>query len=106
MACSKHPTAIWLSPEEAEIHCRAGVNVWRFCFTDEGLRPDVVLIGIDMEVTFEVVAVAALLHKIVLELRVRVVNVADLMILRPFGSHPHALSDTDFETCSDRKSVV
>ena len=59
MACSKHPTAIWLSPEEAEIHCRAGVNVWRFCFTDEGLCPDVFLISIGMEVTFEVVTVAA-----------------------------------------------
>jgi len=105
---SKHPTAVWLSPEEAEIHSRAGASVWRFCSTDEGLRPDVVLVGIGTEVTFEVIAAAALLRQIAPELRVRVVNVTDLMVLGPFGSHPHALSDTDFENLftKDKKIVV
>ena len=108
MVGSKHPTAVWLSPEEAEIHSRAGASVWRFCSTDEGLRPDVVLVGIGTEVTFEVIAAAALLRKIAPELRVRVVNVTDLMVLGPFGSHPHALSDIDFEGLftKDKKIVV
>ena len=108
MVGSKHPTAVWLSPEEAEIHSRSGASVWKFCSTDEGLRPDVVLVGIGTEVTFEVIAAAALLRKIAPELRVRVVNVTDLMILGPFGSHPHALSDTDFENLftKDKKVVV
>jgi xylulose-5-phosphate/fructose-6-phosphate phosphoketolase len=56
-----------------------------------------VLVGIGVEVTFEVIAAAALLRKIAPTLRVRVVNVTDLMILGPSGSHPHALSDADFE---------
>ena len=108
MVGSKHPTAVWLSTEEAEIHCRAGASVWRFCSTDEGLRPDVVLVGIGTEVTFEVIAASALLRKLAPELRVRVVNVTDLMILGPYGSHPHALSDTDFENLftKDKKIIV
>jgi len=108
MVGSKHPTAVWLSREEAEIHCRAGASVWSFCSTDEGLRPDIVLVGIGTEVTFEVIAAAALLRKVAPELRVRVVNVTDLMVLGPFGSHPHALSDTDFENLftKDKKIVV
>jgi xylulose-5-phosphate/fructose-6-phosphate phosphoketolase len=61
------------------------------------VNPDVVLVGIGVEVTFEVIAAAALLRKLAPELRVRVVNVADLMILGPTGSHPHALLDTDWD---------
>ena len=108
MVGSKHPTAVWLSPEEAEIHCRAGASVWGFCSTDEGLRPDVVLVGIGTEVTFEVISAAALLRKIAPELRVRVVNVTDLMVLGPSGSHPHALSDDDFDHLftQDRRIVI
>lgn len=56
-----------------------------------------VLVGIGVEVTFEVVAAAAMLRKMVPELRVRVVNVTDLMVLGPAGSHPHALDDKAFE---------
>ena len=108
MVGSKQPTAVWLGPEEAEIHCRAGASVWRFCSTDEGLRPDVVLVGIGTEVTFEVIAAAALLREIAPELRVRVVNVTNLMILEPFGSHLHALSDDDFDHLftEDRRIVI
>ena len=98
MVCSKHPTAVWLSPEEAEIHCWAGAGVWRVCSTDEGLRPDVVLVGIGTEVSFGVIAASAtLLRRVAQELRVKVVNVTNLMVLGPFGSHSHALLETDFE---------
>jgi xylulose-5-phosphate/fructose-6-phosphate phosphoketolase len=55
-----------------------------------------VLAGIGVEVTFEVIAAAALLRKYVPALRVRVVNVTDLMIMSPLGTHPHSLSDADF----------
>jgi xylulose-5-phosphate/fructose-6-phosphate phosphoketolase len=57
-----------------------------------------VLVGIGVEVTFEVIAAAALLRKLAPALRVRVVNVMDLMILGPEGSHPHALTDADFDS--------
>ena len=57
-----------------------------------------VLVGIGVEVTFEVIAAAALLRKYAPVLRVRVVNVTDLMILAAGGTHPHALRDDDFDT--------
>ncbi|KAI0035422.1 XFP N-terminal domain-containing protein [Vararia minispora EC-137] len=97
MVGSKQPTPVWLSAEEAHAHCVAGASVWKFASTDEGVNPDVVLVGIGVEVTFEVIAAAALLRKTCPELRVRVVNVTDLMILGPWGSHPHSLRDIDFD---------
>ncbi|KAI5117651.1 hypothetical protein M0805_001306 [Coniferiporia weirii] len=96
MVGSKQATPVWLSPEEARVHCIAGASIWKFASTDEGLNPDVVLVGIGVELTFEVIAAAALLRKEVPALRVRVVNVSDLMILGPERSHPHALTDPDF----------
>ncbi|KAF8135032.1 XFP N-terminal domain-containing protein [Boletus edulis] len=98
MVGSKQPTTVWLSPEEANRHCIAGASVWKFASTEEGVNPDVVLVGVGTEVTFEVIAAAALLRKLIPALRVRVVNVTDLMILGPSGSHPHALSDEGFNT--------
>ncbi|KIJ14307.1 hypothetical protein PAXINDRAFT_176841 [Paxillus involutus ATCC 200175] len=108
MVGSKQPTSVWLSPEEADRHCVAGASAWKFASTDEGINPDVVLVGIGTEVTFEVIAAAALLRKLVPALRVRVVNVTDLMILGPHGSHPHALSNGDFDALftKDRPIIV
>ncbi|KAG2147595.1 XFP N-terminal domain-containing protein [Suillus clintonianus] len=98
MVGSKQPTPVWLSPDEANMHCVAGASIWKFASVDDGVDPDVVLVGIGVEVTFEVIAAAALLRKMAPALRVRVINVTDLMILGPHGSHPHALSDDDFDT--------
>src|SRR5436305_789165 len=98
MVGSKQPSAVFLSADEAENHCRAGGSVWKFASTDSGLDPDVVLVGIGTELTFEVVAAAYLLKKRVPELRVRVVNVTDLMILGAQSSHPHALTDEAFDS--------
>nr|GAT55270.1 phosphoketolase [Mycena chlorophos] len=97
MVGSKQPTPVWLSPEEADKHCIAGASVWKFASTDEGVNPDVVLVGIGVEVTFEVIAAAALLRQLEPALRVRVVNVTDLMILSGDGAHPHALSHAAFD---------
>lgn len=104
MVGSKQPTPVWLSPSEAEVHCKAGASVWKFASTDQGLHPDVVLCGIGTEVTFEVVAAAGWLRKKVPEMRVRVVNVTDLMVLGAEGTHPHAIDDVGFEALftSDR----
>ncbi|TFK49509.1 D-xylulose 5-phosphate/D-fructose 6-phosphate phosphoketolase [Heliocybe sulcata] len=93
---SKQPTPVWLDKEEADKHCIAGASVWKFASVDEGVNPDVVLVGVGVEMTFEVIAAAALLRQHSPHLRVRVVNVTDLMILGPEHSHPHALTDTDF----------
>lgn len=97
MVGSKQPQPVFLSPEEAESHCRAGASVWKFASTDQGLDPDVVLVGIGTEITFEVVEAAAWLRINVPAARVRVVNVTDLMVLGLEGSHPHSLSHDDFD---------
>ncbi|TFY80317.1 hypothetical protein EWM64_g3694 [Hericium alpestre] len=98
MVGSKQEMPVWLSPEEADAHCVAGASVWKFASVDDGINPDVVLVGIGVEMTFEVIAAAALLRKYSPELRVRVVNVTDLMILGPWGTHPHSLYDADFDS--------
>lgn len=97
MVGSKQPTQVFLNVDEAESHCRAGGSVWKFASTDDGLDPDVVLVGIGTEVTFEVIHAAHYLRKKVPELRVRVVNVTDLMILGAELTHPHALTDEAFD---------
>lgn len=83
-----------LSVEEAEKNCVAGASVWAKYSTEGGLRPDVVLVGIGVEVTMEVIAAAAVLRNE--GVRVRVVNIVDLMILGEPGAHPHALSEDAF----------
>ena len=98
MGGSKQPQPVFLSVEEADKHCQAGASVWKFCSTDDGLDPDVVLVGIGSELMFEVVVAAAILKRKCPDLRVRVVNVTDLMILEAETLHPHALSDDDFSS--------
>ena len=104
MVGSKQPSAVFLSPDEAEKHCRAGGSIWPAFSTDEGLDPDVVLVGIGAELTFEVIAAADILRQKVPDLRVRVVNVTDLMILEESSSHPHGLTKEAFDSLftSDR----
>ncbi|ORX75350.1 putative D-xylulose 5-phosphate/D-fructose 6-phosphate phosphoketolase [Basidiobolus meristosporus CBS 931.73] len=98
MISGKHETPSWLTPEEADRHCIAGASVWKFASTDDGVDPDVVLVGCGTEVTFEVIAAASMLRKDFPDLRVRVINVTDLMVLAGDGTHPHALSDKIFNS--------
>ena len=92
MVGSKQVHPVFLSVEEAAAHCAAGASIWKFASVDDGLRPDVVLVGIGAELTLEVVKAAELLRKISPAMRVRVVNVTDLMVLQASG-HPHSLTD-------------
>lgn len=100
---SKQPTAVYLSASEAEQHCRQGAGIWHFASTPDAAGsapstadPDVVLVGIGVEVTFEVVKAAELLKRMCPALRFRVVNVTDLMILAGESRHPHALGKDKF----------
>lgn len=106
MVGSKALSPVWLTPDEADRHCQAGASVWRFASTDKGIDPDVVVCGIGSEMMFEVIAAAALLKKIAPELRVRVVNVTDLMVLGAVGTHPHAMTHDDFNAVfTDDKAI-
>lgn len=108
MIANKHPSPNWLSWEEAVAHCRAGASIWHWASTDEGIEPDVVLVGIGDITTVEVLAAADLLNRDEPSLRVRVVNVTDLLILEHESLHPHGLDDDLFEALftADRSVIV
>jgi xylulose-5-phosphate/fructose-6-phosphate phosphoketolase len=93
----KQPLPQWLTMEEAQEHASAGASIWRWASTDEGLDPDVVLACAGTVPTRETLAAADLLARDLPDLRVRVVNVMDLMRLDSRGGHPHALKREDFE---------
>jgi xylulose-5-phosphate/fructose-6-phosphate phosphoketolase len=94
---NKPPMPQWLSMEDAIAHCRAGASIWQWASIDEGINPDVVLVGIGDNPTLEVMAAAHILRNDMPELRVRVVNVTDLFILEKETAHPHGLDDEMFE---------
>jgi xylulose-5-phosphate/fructose-6-phosphate phosphoketolase len=94
---NKPPMPQWLSMEHAIAHCRAGVSIWQWASTDDGVNPDVVLVGIGDNPTLEVMAAAHILRNEMPELRVRVVNVTDLFVLEKETDHPHGLDDEMFE---------
>lgn len=98
---------LWLDMEEAVAHCRAGASIWPWASTFEGIDPDVVLVGIGDEVTLEMMAAAHYLRKELPEMRVRVINVTDLLVLESDSKHPHGLSQEMFDALftSDRPVI-
>jgi xylulose-5-phosphate/fructose-6-phosphate phosphoketolase len=97
IVAGKQPSANWLSMEEAVGHCARGIGVWEWASTDAGGAPDVVLACAGDIPTLEALAAADLLRQHLPELKVRFVNVVDLMRLQPESEHPHGLSDVDFD---------
>ncbi len=98
IVAGKQPALNYLSMDEAIVHCTRGIGIWEWASNDAGGEPDVVLAcGGDMP-TLETLAAAALLREHLPDLRVRVVNVVDLMRLQPESEHPHGLSDREFDT--------
>jgi xylulose-5-phosphate/fructose-6-phosphate phosphoketolase len=88
----------WLSMEDAILHCTRGVGIWEWAGTDDGGEPDVVLACAGDVPTLETMAAADLLRQHLPDVRVRVINVVDLMRLVPETEHPHGLGDRDFDT--------
>lgn len=97
IVAGKQPSPQWLTMEQAVEHCRAGVGVWRFASSDDGGDPDVVMACCGDVPTLETLAAVALLREHLPALRVRVVNVVDLLTLQPERRHPHGLSDAAFD---------
>jgi xylulose-5-phosphate/fructose-6-phosphate phosphoketolase len=94
---SKQQMPQWLPVGEADEHCRKGATIWRWASTFDGQHPDVVLAASGVYPTNELMAAAQLLRKELPNLRVRVVNVTDLLILQPDSLHPHGLTPEAFE---------
>ena len=98
IVAGKQPALQWLSMEAAIEHCSSGVGIWEWASTDRGSEPDVVMACAGDIPTLETLAAVDLLRQHFLDLRIRVVNVVDLMTLQPSTEHPHGLSDKDFDS--------
>ncbi|WFE44190.1 phosphoketolase family protein [Verrucosispora sp. WMMD1129] len=98
VVAGKQPAPSWLTMDEAIAHCRRGVGIWDWASTDDGSEPDVVLACAGDVPTLETLAAADLLRQHLPELKVRVINVVDLMRLQPAAEHPHGLPDSEFDT--------
>jgi xylulose-5-phosphate/fructose-6-phosphate phosphoketolase len=98
IVAGKHPAPQYLPMDAAIKHCAAGIGIWPWASTDDGSDPDVVLACAGDVPTLETLAAAALLRQHLPDLKVRVVNVVDLMTLQPPREHPHGLSDADFDS--------
>jgi xylulose-5-phosphate/fructose-6-phosphate phosphoketolase len=94
--CGKHDSPQWLSMEDAIEHCSAGIGVWDWASNDQGGEPDIVMACAGDVPTIEVLAAVSILRKHLPDLKIRVVNVVDLMKLEPDTEHPHGLSDMEF----------
>jgi xylulose-5-phosphate/fructose-6-phosphate phosphoketolase len=97
IVAGKQPALDYLSMEDAIVHCTRGAGIWEWASNDDEGEPDVVLGCCGDIPTLETLAAAALLREHVPELKVRVVNVVDLMRLQPDTEHPHGLSDMEFD---------
>lgn len=96
IVASKHPRPQWLTMEEAIKHCEKGVGIWNFASNDQNGEPDIVLACCGDTPTLEVLAATSILRNAFKNLKIRVVNVVDLMRLQPDFQHPHGLSNQDY----------
>jgi xylulose-5-phosphate/fructose-6-phosphate phosphoketolase len=106
VVAGKHPAPQWLGMAEAERHCAEGIGIWKWASNDLGFEPDVVMACAGDVPTLETLAAVAMLRRSLPELKVRVVNVVDLMKLQPRSEHPHGLDDRDFDALFTRDRPV
>ena len=106
VTCGKQPQLQWLNMDEALEHCSRGASTWKFATNDEGGEPDVVLACAGDVPTIEICATSWLLQKYVPEIKVRVVNVVDLMTLMYPDKHPHGMDEMSFNALFTEKAPV
>jgi xylulose-5-phosphate/fructose-6-phosphate phosphoketolase len=97
IVAGKQPAPVWLSMDQAIKHCEAGLGIWTWASNDRGGEPDVVMACCGDVPTLETLAAVELLRQHASELKIRVINVVDLMTLQPPSEHPHGLADRDFD---------
>ncbi|MDD6879249.1 MAG: phosphoketolase family protein [bacterium] len=107
IVASKHPRPQWLTKEEAIIHCTKGVGIWQFASNDYGQDPDIVLACCGDTPTLETIAASEILRDFYPTIKVRVVNVVDLMRLESNQTHPHGLTDDEYnEIFTTNKPII
>jgi xylulose-5-phosphate/fructose-6-phosphate phosphoketolase len=97
VVAGKHPAPQWLRMDEAVRHSAAGIGIWDWASSDGGGEPDLVMAAAGDVPALEILAAVALLRHHLPALKIRVVNVVDLMKLQPASEHPHGLTDVDFD---------
>jgi xylulose-5-phosphate/fructose-6-phosphate phosphoketolase len=98
VVAGKHPAPQWLTMDAAVDHCTKGIGIWPWASNDQGSEPDVVMACAGDVPTLETLAAVSILRQHLPALRIRVVNVVDLMKLQPATEHPHGLNDKDFDS--------
>jgi len=106
VVCGKHEAPQWLTMEEARDHCAAGLGVWEWASNDKGAAPDIVMACAGDVPTLEALAATSILRKKLPGLRIRFVNVVNLMKMCPKEQHPHGLSDNHFDSIFTTKKAV
>jgi len=106
IVAGKQPAPVWLTMEEAVRHCAAGLGIWSWASNDQGGEPDVVLACCGDVPTLETFAAAELLRRHLPQIKVRVINIVDLMKLQQPREHPHGLSDEDFDVLFTRDKPI
>jgi xylulose-5-phosphate/fructose-6-phosphate phosphoketolase len=107
IVAGKQPALDYLSMNDAILHCTRGIGIWEWASSEGDAEPDVVLACCGDVPTLETIAAASILRERLPELRVRVVNIVDLMRLQPESEHPHGLSDREFDSLfTEDKPVV
>ena len=98
MVCGKHAAPQWLAMDAAIAHCTEGIGIWQWASNDQDGEPDVVMACCGDVPTLETLAAVSILREHLPDLKIRVVNVVDLLKLEPDTEGPHGLSDTDFDS--------
>jgi xylulose-5-phosphate/fructose-6-phosphate phosphoketolase len=106
VVAGKHPAPQWLTIEQAVTHCAEGIGIWPWASNDQHQAPDVIMASAGDVPTLETLAAITILRGAMPDLRIRMVNVVDLMKLQPKAQHPHGLDDDDFDALFTRETPV
>ncbi|MGB5147210.1 MAG: phosphoketolase family protein [Porticoccaceae bacterium] len=106
VVAGKHPAPQWLTMDAAVKHCTQGIGIWQWASNDQAVAPDVVMACCGDVPTLETLAAVSILREHLPELKIRVVNIVDLMKLQPPSEHPHGLSDREFDELFTRDKPV
>src|SRR4030095_15736195 len=106
IVAGKQPAPVWLTMDQEIAHCTAGIGIWEWASNDKGSEPDVVMACCGDVPTLETLAAVDILRRYAPELKIRVINVVDLMKLQPSSEHPHGLSDRDFDVLFTKDKPV
>jgi xylulose-5-phosphate/fructose-6-phosphate phosphoketolase len=106
VVAGKHAMPQWLTMEQAIVHCTEGIGIWQWASNDQGSEPDVVMAGCGDTPMLEVLAAVSILRKSLPDLKIRVINVVDLMRLQPRAEHPHGLSEANYDSLFTRDRPI